>query len=239
MESNSKIATSISIRYYVAALITFFVYLSVSVVAAGAFTEVNGYMAYNADTNEKLYEYYYSDGEDTERAVWEAKGIEVTTVPLRTEVTGGGKIFTDVAGQGIGGLILIGFIYGVLYKLGDSDANLVNFNHKTYDRWRGAKIGIYAMIPSFIAWLVMVVAKLGVIPGKWYMLFKFMSFQTFTLISAIFGQKTNTTDILGWGQIFLGLTVLLIPPIIAQICYTFGYKRINLTSKLFVKKEMK
>lgn len=237
MESNYKIATSISIRYYVAALITFFVYLSVSVVATGAFTKVNGYTAYNTDSGELLYHYYYSEGEDNKLAEFEAQGIKVSTVPLRSEVSGGAKIFTDVTGQAIGGLVLIGFIYSAVYKLGDSDANLAQFNHKELDKLRGLKIGFLAVIPSFVAWLVAAIAKLGVISGSWYALFRFMSYQTFTLINAIFGQKTSTTDIISWGQLLIGLTVLLIPPIISQICYMMGYKRINLTSKLFVKKD--
>lgn len=236
MESNYKIATSISIRYYVAALITFFVYLSVNVVAVGAFTTINGYMAVNAETNEHLYDYYYSEGEDTKRTEYEAQGIEVETVPLRSEVSGGGKIFTDVTGQTIGGIVLIGFIYSVVYKLGDGDANLAHFNHIKLDKLRGLKIGLFAMLPSFIAWLMAVIAKLGAIPGTWYSLFKFMSYQSFTLINVIFGKATTSTDTISWMQLVLGLTVMIIPPILSQICYMMGYKRINLTSKMFVKK---
>lgn len=238
MSSNIKIATSVSIRYYITALITFFVYLSVNVVAVGAFTTVNGYMAVNAETNERLYDYYYSEGEDTKLAEYEAQGIEITTVPLRSSVSGGAKIFTDVSGQAIGGLILIGFIYSALYKLGDGDANLAQYDHITLDKLRGLKIGLLAMFPSFIAWLVAVVAKFGIIPGTWYSLFKFMSYQTFVLINEIFGKETTSTDAISWIQLVLGLTVLIIPPVISQICYMMGYKRINLTSKLFVKKGM-
>lgn len=239
MESNIKIAASNSIRYYVAALITFFVYLSLTVVATGAFTEVNGYTAYNAEKNEVLYHYYYADGEDTKRAEYEAQGIEVSTVPLRSEVSGGAKIFTDLTGQVIGGLVMIGFIYSSLYKLGDSDANLAQFNHKVLDKLRGLKIGLLMVVPSFVAWIIAVIAKVGLISGSWYSLFRFMSYQTFTLINVIFGQQSSTTDVITWAQLFLGLTVLAVPPIIAEICYIMGYKRVNLTSKLFVKKDRK
>lgn len=239
MESNVKIAASISIRYYVAALITFFVYLSLTVVATGAFTEVNGYTAYSEENNEVLYHYYYADGEDTKLAEYEAQGIKVSTVPLRSEVSGGAKIFTDLTGQLIGGLVLIGFIYSALYKLGDGDANLAQFNHKKLDKLRGFKIGLLAVVPSFAAWLIAVIAKAGVISGSWYSLFRFMSYQTFALVNAIFGQSTSTTDVISWGKLLLGLTVLAVPPIIAQICYMLGYKRINLTSMLFVKKDRK
>ncbi len=239
MDSNIKIAASNSIRYYISAIITFFVYLSLTVVATGAFTTVVGYTAYSADKNEVLYHYYYTDGEDTKRVEFEAEGIEVSTVPLRSEVSGGGKIFTDVTGQLIGGLVTIAFIYSSLYKLGDSDANLVNFNHKEPDKIRGLKIGLLAVVPSFIAWLVAVVAKFGVISGTWYSLFRFMSYQTFMLINAVFGQKTNSTDGISWLQLFLGLTVLVFPPVIAQISYTLGFKRINLFSKFIYKRDLK
>ncbi len=239
MESNIKIATSVSIRYYVTALITFFVYLSLTVVATGAFTEVNGYTAYNEENNQALYHYYYADGEDTKLAEYEKQGIKVSTVPLRSAVSGGGKIFTDLTGQAIGGLILIGFIYSILYKLGDGDANLAQFNHKKLDKFRGLKIGTLAVVPSFIAWLVAVIAKAGVISGSWYSLFRFMSYQTFALVNVIFGQSTSTTDNISWAQLFLGLTVLIVPPVIAQISYMMGYKRINLSLMLFFKKDRK
>ncbi len=239
MRANIKIAASNSIRYYISAIITFFVYLSLTVVATGAFTSVVGYTAYSEENNEVLYHYYYSDGEDVRRTELEAEGIKISTVPLRSEVNGGGKIFTDVTGQVIGGLVTIAFIYSSLYKLGDSDANLVNFNHIAPDKIRGLKIGFLMVIPSFVAWLVAVIAKLGVISGSWYSLFRFMSYQTFTLINAIFGQKTSTTDNISWVQLLLGLTVLVFPPIISYISYNLGFKRIKLFEKFIYKRELK
>ena len=237
METNLKIAVSCSIRYYVAALITFFVYLSLTVVAAGAFTEVEGYMAYNTETGEMLYNYYYSEGEDTKKAQYEAQGIEVSTMSLRSEVTGGAKIFTDTLGQLIGGVVTIGFIYSSLYKLGDSDANADAFGHRALDKIRGLKIGLMMVVPSVVAWLILVVAKAGVISGKWYSLFRFMSYQSFTLINAIFGQATASADAISWPQLYLGLIIVAIPPVIAQICYMLGYKRISFSNKLLYKKD--
>lgn len=237
MEANVKIAASCSIRYYVAALITFFVYLSLTVVAAGTFTEIEGYTAYNAETGDMLYNYYHSQGEDTQKAQYEAEGIEVSTMSIRSEVSGAAKVFTDGLGQLIGGAVAIAFIYSAMHKLGDSDANMVAFGHKPQDKIRGFKIGLLMVVPSFVAWLIVVIAKLGVINGKWYSLFRFMSYQSFTLINAIFGQSTTSTDALKWQQVFLGLVILLIPPIIAQICYILGYKRIGFSRNLLYKKD--
>ncbi len=237
METNVKLAISGSIRYYIAALITFFVYTSLIVVGTGAFTTVVGYMAYNTQTGEMLYNYYYSEGEDIKKAEYEAQGIEVSTMSLRSELSGGAKVFTDVLGQVIGGVVTVAFINSLLYKTGDRDANLVAFGHKQQDKIRGLKIGLLMIIPSFAAWLIAVVAKLGVIGSNWYSLFRFMSYQTFMLVNAIFGYKTASTDGISWVQLFLGLTIIVIPPIIAQISYTLGYKRIALPSNLFYKKD--
>lgn len=236
MGSIVKKAASCSIRYYISALITFFVYLSLTIFATGFFTEVNGYTAYDAENNEVLYHYYYEQGEDTLLAEYQAKGIEVSTVALRSTLQGGGKLFADFTSQLIGGLITVAFIYTALWKLGSSDANLVTYNHAEHDSIKGLKIGALAVVPSFVSWLVVVLAKEGIIPGGWFTLYRFMNYQVFTLVNAIFGQNVKTTDLIAWPQIFAGLSVLVFVPIIAQISYTLGYKHISLGESLIYKK---
>ena len=231
-----KKAASCSIRYYICAIITFFVYFSLTVVATGFFTEVNGYTAYDAEKNEVLYHYYYEQGEDTLLAEYQAKGIEVSTVALRSTLQGGGKVFVDATGQLIGGLITGAFIYTSLWKLGDGDANLVAFGNAKHDSIKGLKIGALAVVPSFISWIIVVLAKTGAVPGGWFALYRFMNYQLFTLVNAIFGQSVNTTDMISWPQIFAGLSVLVFVPLVAQISYMLGFKRISLGESLIYKK---
>lgn len=236
MKKDSKVAISCSIRYYISSIITFFIYFSITVIATGAFTSVTGYTAYSAETNEVLYHYYYEQGEDTQKAQFEAQGIEVSTVALRSTLDGTAKTVTDVIAQIAGGLITLGFVHNSLWNLGAGDNNLVNFGHRTYDRLRGAKIGLIAAVPGFVAWLITVVAKLGLIGGKWFVLFRFLNYQAFLPFNAIFGQSTASTDMLSWGQIFGGLIIVLILPIISAIFYILGYKKFSF-NKFVYKKE--
>ncbi len=241
MKKNSNIAVGLSIRYYVSAIITFFIYFSVTVIATGIFTTNIGYTAYSAsennDTgkNELLYHYYYEEGEDTKKAEFEAKGIEVSTVPLRSTLSGTPKAVTDIVSQIAGALITFGFIHNALWNLGAGDSNLINFGHMEFDRLRGAKIGLMAAIPGFVAWLVAVVAKSGLIGGKWFGLFRFLNYQAFLPFNTIFGQSTATTDLVSWTQIFLGVLLLLILPVFAEIFYILGFKKISFTKIIYKK----
>lgn len=235
MKKISSVAINCSIRYYISSIITFFIYFSVTVIATGAFTNVTGYTAYSAENNEVLYHYYYEQGEDTQKAQFEAQGIEVSTVALRSTLEGTAKMVTDVIAQIAGGLITLGFVHNSLWNLGAGDNNLVNFGHMVYDRFRGAKIGLLASLPGFVVWLVTVIAKLGLLGGKWFVLFRAFNYQTFLPFNAIFGQSTVSTDLLSWGQIFGGLIIIFILPIISEIFYILGYKKFTFNNLIYKK----
>ncbi len=237
--TNLKLAVSCGIRYILSAVITFFVYLSVTVVAIGFFTNNIGYTAYqvNETTNEskELYRYYYADGEDTKLSEYQEQGISVTTVAIRSQLSGNPKLFTDILAQTIGAVVTVAFIGSVLRKVGDADANLVSLGHKKYDKFRGFKIGLVAAIPYAVAYLVAWMAKLRIVPGSWYALFRFMNYQVFMFINAVFGQSTSTAVDLSVLQMVLGSLTVIIIPVIAHIVYILGYKRISFGDRIMYK----
>lgn len=239
MREDIKIASKCSVRYYISAVFALFIWFSIMAISTMSFTVPNGYTAYNAETNEVLYHYYYEDGEDLQKAQYEAQGITVSTVELRSLIEGTTKIVIDTIAQLFSLLIFVMFIHKIMWRTGDSDANLSDFNHSTASKWRGAKIGALAVIPSFIVWLLVVLSKAGLINGNWYTVFRLMSFQSFTLVHTIFGNTASDISTFSWIQIFLGLTVLLVLPIVSQISYFSGTKHFNLTEKLIYKKGRK
>lgn len=235
---NIKPAVSVAIRYIIVALITFFVYLSVTVVITGIFTENIGYTVFSTENGQstELYRYYFSQGEDIKFAEYQAQGLELTKITERSVLSGTPKFFNDAITQIIGAIMIFAFIHSVVWKLGDREANLACAGIKPIDKLRGLKIGILADIPFIIAYLILIIAKTGLISGNWYALFRFINFQVFTIINLIFGQATSSALAASALSVGFGAVTLLILPLVCHICYVLGYKRIVLSDRIIYKK---
>ncbi len=237
--SNAKIALSSAIRYIITALLTFFIYLSVTVVMVGLFTNNIGYTVYSVKDGKttELYRYYYSEGEDTKYAEYEKQGLELQKVETREALSGTPKKICDGVTQILGLVILAGFINGSLSKLGDADRNLVLTGNKAEDKLRGLKIGLIANAPIYLSYLIFLIAKTGVISGSWYAVFRFLNFPQFMLINALYGQTTSTAADISWQKVALGVLTFVVIPLLSYVCYTLGYKRIKISEKIIYKKK--
>ncbi len=135
----------------------------------------------------------------------------------------------------LGTLVL--FMNGKVYYIGDADANKVQFGRIEYDKFKGLKLGIVPAIFAFITWVILLLGKLGVIARDWaYLIFNFSNYHLFGYNQLIFNRSTNLETI-SWFGIFAALLTVVLVPIITQICYTLGYKRINLFEKVVFKKK--
>ncbi len=237
--SNIKVAIGCAVRYIITALLTFFIYLSVTVVFVGLFTNNVGYTVYRIDDGKttELYRYYYVDGEDTLYAEYEAQGLELQKVNTREGLSGKPKFFQDAITQVLGIVILFGFINNSLYKLGEADRNLVLTGNAAEDKFRGLKIGLLANLPIYLSYVVFLIAKAGIIKGGWYALFRFLNFPQFALINALYGQATSTAADITLTNALLGALTFVIIPLFATITYILGYKRINIAEKIVYKKK--
>ena len=237
MESNSTYAVKLGIRYLITAVIAFFAYLSLVVIMTGMFTKVIGYTAYNAESNEVLYHYYESEGEDTKKAEYEAQGIEVSTVALRSTLSGKPQFFADFIGQLISALIILAFAHGILWKLGDSDANLVAFDHISEDKWRGFKIGAMASLPGAAAFVIAVIAKLGLLPASFIAVYRFVNYQFFTLGNLFFTRLLTDYSLVSWPMLLGSASIMLILPLISGVMYILGYRHFTLSNLIYKKKK--
>ena len=237
--SNIKIAVSSAIRYIITALLTFFIYLSVTVVMVGLFTDNVGYTVYSIKDGKttELYRYYFSEGEDTKYAEYEQQGLELQKVETREALSGIPKKVCDTVTQISGFIILFGFINASLSKLGDADRNLVLTGNKAEDKLRGLKIGLIANLPIYLSYIIFLIAKTGAISGNWYAVFRFLNFPQFTLINALYGQTTSTAAAISWSSVALGTLTFVVIPLLSYISYTLGYKRINISEKIIYKKK--
>lgn len=237
MERNSHYAVKLGIRYLISAVIAFFVYLSIVVIFTGMFTKVVGYTAYNAESNEVLYHYYESEGEDLKKAEYEAQGIEVSTVDLRSTLSGKPQFFADFIGQTVAALIILSFAHSILWKLGDSDSNLVAFEHIAEDKLRGFKIGALATVPGAAAFLLAVIAKIGILPASVIALYRFVNYQFFTLGNLFFTRSLTDYSAVSWGRLLSSASIMLLLPIISGIMYILGYNHITLQKYIYKKKK--
>ena len=237
--SNRAPAISCAIRYVVTALITFFIYLSVTVIFVGLFYQSSGYTVYKIE-NEKpveLYRYYYSEGEDTKYAEYEKQGLELQKVETPSELKGTPKLVADALTQVAGLVVLFAFVHSAVWKIGDSDRNQIAQGNREADKLRGIKIGLLANIPLYVAYLIFIIAKAGLIPGNWYALFRFINFPLFTLINLLYGQSTSTAVGIPWLNVIGGAVVFIILPLFAHIAYTLGLKRISISESIVYKKK--
>ncbi len=237
--SNIKVAFSCSLRYIITALLTFFIYLSVTVIMVGLFTSNIGYTVFSIEDGKstELYRYYYSEGEDTKYAEYEAQGLELQKVETRMGLSGTPKVVCDIITQVLGAVILFGFISNSLNKLGDSDRNLVLTGNMAEDKLRGLKIGLIANAPIYLSYAIFLIAKTGVISPNWYSLFRFLNFPQFMLINYLYGQSTSSAIDIPWSNAALGALTFVALPLFAYISYTLGYKRINLGERIIYKKK--
>lgn len=236
MQKNVKTALACWIRYTICAILAFFIYLSVSVITVGSFTDVIGYEARDSKTGETLYVYHYEDGEDTKAQEYKDKGIEIATLAIRNELAGTPKFFTVFISQLLALLMVVAFTHKRLWALGDSDANLVNFEHIKANKLRGLYIGLLAIIPNVISWLVVVASKLGIITDKVIYVFRLINYQLFSFINLLFGETTISTGDITWGAIILCLLIFTVLPIICFASYLLGFNRIRISEKLIYRK---
>ncbi len=224
-------------RIIIVSIMSIIVTVSISVLATAAFTKTTGYKAFVYDDNNKLideYTYNYSDGDDKQIEEFESEGYKVNKSYFRTELKGKGYIINQTASQAISVIFLFVFIYNMLFKLGNSDLNLVRTGHKTEDKLKGFKIGIIAVIPAFVLFLIILICGLGVKPDMPIALFTLPNFYVYQILRCISGNVANAGDLNILQYILMFISVFIIP-LISHLSYTLGYRDIFVIEKIIYK----
>lgn len=221
-------------------IMCFFIVISFSVLATAAFTKNIGYKAYgtSSDTSSQteLYTYYFEDGEDSYKSTYEEQGYSVSTVSIRSQISGTGNVVFLTVSQIFCMLILISFIYPNLWHDGTNDSNLVRFKHKNEDKLKGFKIGAVAAIPNYLFLIFLVIAKLGAVPSFPMVLYKFLNSAFYSIIQIIVGSAVTVAELAVWRLMLLFILPLVIP-IAAGVAYILGYKNISIGEKMVYKKK--
>ncbi len=242
-----KIAGSI----IMSAVLSFFLCISMNVICSALFTSEIGYDAYvyeNETDSEHIaqYEYLYTDtdgdgtddGTDIQKAEYENQGYTVTTVKIRSSLTGSGKAVFLISTQVLSFIMIIAFASSSPYKMGFKDSNLVKIGHSKKDMLKGFKIGLIGNIPFFALFVISVVFASGVAPSFYTTWYAFLNAHFYSLITCISGSATSLSQLTLTQYVLLFLLQLAVP-LISGIAYILGFKEINLTDKIMYKKEVK
>ncbi|MBR5473528.1 MAG: hypothetical protein IKU82_06035 [Clostridia bacterium] len=244
LKHSFKVASSM----IVAAVVGFFLCLSINTICLPLFTEVTGYDAfvYTDSTCEKevtkyVYEYVDDDGDgkpddkDTKKEEYEDKGYYVVTQKNRSQLKGVGKAVFLISTQVVNAIMVIAFASGSVYKQGFKDKNLVKINHIKYDALKGFKIGLIGNAPFILLFIAACVMALGVLPQfptGWYIA---LNSHYYSIVLLITNGATTLSELSVWQFVLLGLLQLIVP-VISGIGYIMGFKDINLEEKIVYEK---
>lgn len=236
---NIKSGAMLFAKIAVTVLMSFFITMSVSLLCNAAFTKPIGYIVSGvkegSDNSEELYTHYYSDGEDTKAEEYNKQGYTLSKQTLRSHLSGtGDKVFAAVS-QTISIVILLAFVYSQLWNQGSKDLARVKINTTVPDKLKGLKIGLIASVPSFCAWLWLLLCGIGINPSFKISSYKLMSYHYYIFDTAAAGSAAVAGDLKPLQYFYLFLPLLIVP-LFAQISYTVGYKNISISEKLTYKK---
>ena len=236
MKNDIKISFSLFLNLLVVTFMCAVLIISISPLNRTLFKI--GYTAYVRDENNKTvekYTHYFADGDDKIAEKYEAKEYkDKGYVILKTDVPSrAGKIVDFSVLTLLSLVLLVAFVYHKLYTVGNKDFNAVKCGHKDEDKFRGLKIGIMAMLPDIILFLVMVVLRF-VKPSTTVGYYKAVNAIFFKILNLCMGSKTlGDVSFSGFAVMFL---ILLVVPAVAHFSYTLGYKDIKIYDKITYKK---
>ncbi len=233
MKEKLSIAAKCFAAILVIDFLCFFMFISFNVIAVGVGTTAQGYVAYKEVDGElvELYTHYYADGEDTKIKEYEEQGIEVKTSSFRSEVSPGISTAVDVITILSSLSIMCAMIYSILWRRGDKDNNLATFGHIERDKMKGLKVGLLAVSPMALLYILLWVNKfVEIIPG-YSGLFKIANYYLFPLVELCFSGAQSASEIPVWGMLLLLLTLVPVPAL-STLGYYCGNSEIVLTDKI-------
>lgn len=226
-------------RAVLATLMALLVHISVIFCGNFLLTNAEGYDVYvlNEETNkqELYYTHYFADSaEDTKLAELDEAKTPYLKQEIRSQLNSVEKGVLAVISQLFCLGIIISFIYVYMWKIGNSDLNLVKFNRIKFDKFNGLKIGCLADIPFVLVYLMLVMGTVGILPGKVIIFYRAVYGFVFPLTSQIIGSSFLADELSVLKLLLLSLMVFIIP-LICHFSYLIGYKDISIKNKIVYK----
>ena len=243
-KTNIQLALRVYGKCVLCMVMCLFIYISVTAICTGVFTETVGERVYYTDSNQQyirdeagnaVFRDVYADGsqgvtKEEAQALADDNGWTVAAVSLRSEMSAGAAAGMNVVLQVLMAVALIALIYSSIWSLGDRDANLVAYHHRQADPLRGLKIGLLAVIPSAVLYVLLVALSLAkpTLSDDYFTLYAWANAPLMPLLNTF---KTAQ----GGLRLALSIIPLLPVPLITLTAYALGYRQISLSEKLIYK----
>lgn len=147
---------------------------------------------------------------------------------------------TRLVMQVVGLITELIFIYGTLWDIGYNDTMLINLGQKNFSKYRGYLIGLISAIPYYLMAIAMMLMTFDLIPDITGLM-RVLSSQFWGAYTFLFPVATSAGAVANPGfaqsiatpaQAICACFVPTVIPLLAQIPYTMGRKKIAIGEKL-------
>ena len=173
-------------------------------------------------------------------------GIKIFGSMLLAGVTGvflglvfvgfGEAVWIRVIIQSIMLLLYYMLIYNTVWRDGFLEKNRVQCAFSVFDPLKGLKAGLYAVVPSYALWALMV--ALSPFHVNLDGIYRFLHFFAIDIINA-FMQPNLPLQEHSFGQLLASTCFLAAIPVLCGVGYLLGYKRFSFTEVFIFKKKAK
>ncbi len=131
-------------------------------------------------------------------------------------------------------LIYYSVIYSTAWKDGYTEMNRVQCGFSTFDPFKGLKAGLFAIIPSYLLWGLMV--ALSMFHVNFDGIYRIINFFAIYVINAFMDPNLAVQDI-PFIKLLLSTCFIAFIPLLTFLAYFLGYKRFSFMELFVFKKK--
>lgn len=233
-----SVAVKLFLRLLLATVLCAILYVSMNVITTAFFSDVVGYQVYEQNDDGEVFQvgkdYFYKDGEEHVTAEsLKLKDNQVMT-SIRVVPDGTQTVMNWITQILL--LVLFGiFPYHILWAFGNRDDTNTRYKGQRTDPLRGLKVGLLAVLPFVLIWVLLLISKFGLLPEAFMQVYRLTAFPFYPFVNVMLGSATSAVDV-AWWRILLLLPTYLFVPVISSISYRLGGNRFSLAEFITFKK---
>ncbi len=245
----SQFGTKLFLRAAIAAALCMIVYLSFGFIFTAVATKQVGYTVFHKEADGTLTNMgdYYFDEMDTLEEEAAASTTETGTgttaaesmyyrQAIRSEMPGFVKGLSFVLSE----ICMLGMYISMLY-VSAWEQGRKNAQNETenggFDKQFGLRAGVFATLPLCIAWVALILSKLGWFNAEFAGTFKLLMAPWFPVVTAMMPSAASAA--MAWWVPFALLPLMALKPLTTHVAYILGAKDIVLRDKILYKGKKK
>lgn len=241
----SEFGTKLFLRALIAAALCMVVYLSFGFIFTAIGTKQEGYTVYHQEedgTLTNMGDYYFNEISALEEEASAADGTGTTAAEsvyyrqaIRTEMSPFLKVISFILSE----ICMLGMYISMLYVSAweQGRKNAQNDEGDGFDKWFGLRAGAFATLPLCIAWVVLLMSKLGWFNPEFAGTFKLLMAPWFPIVTAM--MPAAATASMAWWVPFAMLPLMALKPATTHVAYVLGANDIVLRDKILYKGKKK